>query len=106
MKPSIIITGLTLCLVLPASADERQDTQKQQLFERMQTLEKESHQQRITILEQAQACINQAQNFREHRKCKEQEKLARQDFKKNHKLQKQALREDIRKLRRNRAPKR
>ena len=93
---------ITACMALPASSEPNTDTNKQELFERMQQLESESHKKRISILEEAEACIRQARDFREYRECEQQEKQARHAFKQEHKPQKQALREEMRAFRQQR----
>lgn len=71
-----------------------------EFFHKLQKLESESHQQRMGILQQAENCISQAENFREYRKCEQQEKQARQAFRDKHKPKMQALRQEFRAQRR------
>ena len=102
MKPPFIVTSLLFCLAFPTFAADPLDIEKHQLFERLKMLEKESHQQRIAILEEAEVCISRAENFREYRKCEQKEKQAREEFKQKHKPKKLAFREDFREFRENR----
>ena len=86
-------TGLSL-------ADATPDTDPRlALFHERREIEHISHHERIRILQQADACIAQAENWRAYRQCERQEQAARKALKERLRPRLQALRERVRALR-------
>jgi len=63
------------------------------LFEQFKQIESRSHQGRIAILQEAEICIQHAQNREAFRACEEKEKAGRQALRAELKPQREALRE-------------
>jgi len=68
------------------------------LFEQFKQLESRSHQGRIAILQEAEICIQQAQNREAFRACEEKEKAGREALRTELKPQREALREQAKAL--------
>jgi hypothetical protein len=106
MNPSLARSGVivlatlwvTLAGAAPGGAPDGADVQA--LFEQRRALEIRSHAERIRILEEADACIRSAPDFRAYRACEEQEESARQLLRDELRPQLQALRDHWQALRR------
>ena len=72
---------------------------RQALFRERREIEHISHHERIRILQQADACIAQAENWRAYRQCEQQEQAARKALRQRLGPRLQALRERVRALR-------
>ncbi|MEW6445321.1 MAG: hypothetical protein ACOZAQ_08560 [Pseudomonadota bacterium] len=66
-----------------------------ELLERVKSIESRSHQARIAILREADACIQAARTREAYRACEEKEKEARQALREELKPQREALRAEV-----------
>ncbi|HES75760.1 MAG TPA: hypothetical protein ENO09_01990 [bacterium] len=65
--------------------------ERQNLFNEFKQIESRSHQARIAILQEAEICIQQAQNREAYRACEEKEKAGREALREELKPQREAL---------------
>jgi hypothetical protein len=65
------------------TAREKAQQFREENFSKLRDLESESHQCRIQILQQAEACIKAATTAQAYRQCEEQEQAARQALREN-----------------------
>jgi hypothetical protein len=95
---STALIATTLIISSIASAAPAHTPEKQALFEEFKRIESRSHQGRIAILQEAEICIQQAQNREAFRACEEKEKAGRQALRAELKPQREALREQAKAL--------
>ncbi len=90
---STALIATTLIISSIASAAPAPTPEMQALFAQFKQIESRSHQGRIAILQEAEACIQQAQKREAFRACEEKEKAGRQALRAELKPQREALRE-------------
>lgn len=96
LSSALIVTTLIFSSI--ASAAPAPTPERQALFEQFKQIESRSHQGRIAILQEAEICIQQAQNREAYRACEEKEKAGRQALRAELKPQREALREQAKAL--------
>jgi hypothetical protein len=89
------IFSATLVSLLAASHAYAVPPEGQPLFERFKATESKSHRERIRILEEAERCIQSAQDRRAYRECERRENAARQALRDEIRSERQALRAEI-----------
>lgn len=101
MKPSMLSLALGLAAVTTvAAAVAAAPAQPEQApFEAYRDLESRSHQARIRILQEADACIRDAADREALRACETKERAARQALRAELKPKRHALRAEIKALR-------
>ncbi len=99
---------ISLILLLPLSSLAatggqpprlRDNPEVRALFERFKATESESHHARIRILEQADACIQRAEDRQAYRQCEREEAAARRQTRERTRQQREAIREQAMALR-------
>jgi len=102
----LILTGLILLMPLTTLAAAggqhqrlRDNPEVRALFERFKATESESHQARIHILQQAEACIQQARDRKAYRQCEREEGDARRAARERTRQQREDIREEAMALR-------
>lgn len=95
-REAILVGGMLLCGSVFAAG---QQALPHELFERLRETESESHRARVQILEAADRCIREAEDFRAYRACEEVERTARKALRERLQPTRDALRQDFRNLR-------
>lgn len=72
---------------------------RQQMFDKMRSLESRSHQGRIQILKEAEGCIQGTKSPKAYRECERQEQAAREFLRGRLQPQQQALRDQFQRMR-------
>ncbi len=75
---------------------------RQQMLDKMRTLESQSHRGRMHILKEAEGCIQAAQTPQTFRACEHKEHAARESLRDSMQPQRQALRDEFQHMRRER----
>ncbi|MEW5837971.1 MAG: hypothetical protein AB1717_03970 [Pseudomonadota bacterium] len=91
----LLSAGLTQAAPPPAHPE---------LFAEFKRLESRSHQGRIAILQEAEICIQQAQNREQFRACEQKEKAGREALREELRPQREALRAKIQAIRQEAQP--
>lgn len=94
MKTVMSCTALGVALVFSslANAAPPPSPERQAMFEEFKRIESRSHQGRVTILQEAEICIQQAQNREQFRACEQKEKAGRKALRDELRPQREALR--------------
>ncbi len=90
IKTMAILIGATLGLGSVSHAAPAAENPA--LFNAFKQIESRSHQARIAILQEAEICIQQAQNREAYRACEEKERAGREALREELKPQREALR--------------
>ena len=89
---SKVVPAAVLASLLAASLAHAVPPGGQPLFERFKATESKSHRERVRILEEAERCIQAAQDRRAYRECERRENDARQALREETRRERQALR--------------
>lgn len=96
----LLVAGLvSLPVYAEAPAAGPLAQKRAELFQQIKAAESDSHQARVRILQDAEACIQAAGTPQEYRVCEQREQAARQAHRAAHEPQRQALRDEIQRLR-------
>lgn len=90
----LTLAGSSVSAAAMAEPPLRNDPQVQAMFEKRRSIEAVSHKERIRILQEADTCINAAQDYRSFRDCEHQEQHAREDLRQQLKPEVEALRRE------------
>lgn len=95
----LVLAGCAFSAAAISEPAPDRDPQARALFEKRRLIESTSHKQRIRILQEADACIHAAPDYRSFRDCERQEQQARQDLRDRLRPEVEALRSDWRAFR-------
>ena len=90
----LVLAGCTFGTAAISEAAPNNDPQARAMFEKRRLIESTSHKQRIRILQEADACINAAPDYRSFRDCERREQQARQDLRDQLRPEVEALRSE------------
>lgn len=102
LAAGLVVLPLHAAEPAPAVGQDINAAQRAQFLNQIKTLESDSHQARIQILQQADACIQAAGTPQAYRACEQQEQAARQAYRDAHQSERQAIRDQVRQLRQQR----
>lgn len=100
---ALIAAGLASSAI---AAEPRQDDRqnlRQKMYDKMRSLESQSHRGRIQILQEAEGCIQGANSPQTYRECERKEQTARESLRESLHPQQQALRDEFQRMRREHA---
>jgi hypothetical protein len=100
-KAQSVLFGIAVvAIAAPVAAESPQrpphdPNRRAEIFQEVRLLESESHQERIRILQEAEACIRRAADFRAYRECEQAERQAREQLRSRLQAKRDALRDRI-----------
>jgi DNA anti-recombination protein RmuC len=100
-KVQSVVFGIAIAATaVPAAAESPQrpahdPNRRAEIFQEIRLLESESHLERIRILQEAEACVQRAADFRAFRECEHAERQAREQLRSRLQAKRDALRDRI-----------